>query len=51
MSAVGLGDSFYHRKQSEVLRSVPEMQPDSGLVGRGHAKVYNDGTVGFLSDQ
>ena len=37
MSAVGLGDSFY--KNSEVLHSVPSMQPDSGLDSRGHSKV------------
>jgi len=49
MSAVGLGDSFY--KNSEVLHSVPQMQPDAGLDSRGHTKEYNDGTVGYFSDQ
>jgi len=49
MDAVGLGDSYY--KNSQVLHSVPSMEPDAGLDARGTRKVYNDGTVGFLSDQ
>ena len=49
MDAVGLGDSYF--KNSQVLHSVPEMEPDTGLDARGTSKVYNDGTVGFLSDQ
>jgi hypothetical protein len=47
MDAVGLGDTY--DKNTEVLHSVPMMEPDQGL-GRGKDKVFNDGTVGFLSD-
>lgn len=49
MDAVGLGDSYF--RNSQVLHSVPKMEPDAGLDARGTSKVYNDGTVGFLSDQ